>query len=82
MPATIVVTAGTGRMLSILNDSDLPRGFCIPGLAVAVVLPGGEETLVELPPLVGPRIYGIDCHKPVRSWNASLVVLPARPSGD
>jgi len=82
VPATIVVTAGTGRKLSIFNDTDAPHGFRIPGLALEVVLPPGEETLVELPPLVGPQIYGIECHLHVPHRHASLVVLPARPSGD
>jgi len=82
VPATIVVTAGTGRKLSIFNDTDGPHGFRIPGLALEVLLPAGEETLVELPPLVGPQIYGIECHLHVPHRHASLVVLPARPSGD
>jgi hypothetical protein len=82
VPATIVVTAGTGRKLSIFNDTDAPHGFRIPGLALEVLLPAGEETLVELPPLVGPQIYGIECHLHVPHRHASLVVLPARPSGD
>ena len=82
VPATIVVTAGTGRKLSIFNDTDMPHGFRIPGLAVEVLLPPGEETLVVLPPLLGPQIYGIECHLHVPHRHASLVVLPARPSGD
>ncbi|MFI5217498.1 MAG: cupredoxin domain-containing protein, partial [Candidatus Limnocylindria bacterium] len=82
VPATIVVTAGTGRKLSIFNDTDAPHGFRIPGLALEVLLPPGEETVVELPPLVGPQIYGIECHLHVPHRHASLVVLPARPSGD
>ena len=82
IPATIVVTAGTGRKLSIFNDTDMPHGFKIPGLALEFVLPPGEETAVELPPLTGPQVYGIECqlHGPHR--HATLVVLPARPSGD
>ena len=82
VPATIVVTAGAGRKLSIFNDTDMPHGFRIPGLAIEVVLPPGEETLVELPPLSGPQVYGIECHMHVPHRHASLVVLPARPSGD
>jgi len=82
VPATIVVTAGTGRKLSIFNDTDMPHGFRIPGLAVEVLLPPGEETLVVLPPLLGPQIYGSECHLHVPHRHASLVVLPARPSGD
>ena len=82
VPATIVVTAGSGRKLSIFNDTDMPHGFRIPGLALEAMLPPGAETLVELPPLVGPQIYGIECHLHVPHRHASLVVLPARPSGD
>jgi len=82
VPATIVVTAGSGRKLSIFNDTDMPHGFRIPGLAVEALLPPGEETVVELPPLVGPQIYGIECHLHVPHRHASLVVLPSRPSGD
>jgi hypothetical protein len=80
VPATIVVTAGTGRKLSIYNDTEAPHGFRIPGLALEVLLPAGEETVVELPPLAGPQIYAIDCHLHVPHRHASLVVLPARPS--
>jgi hypothetical protein len=82
VPATIVVTAGTGRKLSIFNDTDAPHGFRIPGLALEVLLPPGEETLVELPPLVGQQIYGIECHLHVPHRHATLLVLPAPPSGD
>lgn len=82
VPATIVVTSGSGRKLSIFNDTDMPHGFRIPGLAIEGLLPPGEETLIELPPLVGPQVYGIDCQLHVPHRNASLVVLPARPSGD
>ncbi len=82
VPATIVVTAGSGRKLSIFNDTDGPHGFRIPGLALEVLLPAGEETVVELPPLTGPQIYGIECHLHVPHRHASLVVVPARPSGE
>jgi hypothetical protein len=82
VPATIVVTAGSGRKLSIFNDTDMPHGFKIPGLALEVLLPPGQETLVELPPLVGPQIYAIECHLHVPHRHASLVVLPSRPSGE
>jgi hypothetical protein len=82
VPATIVVTAGSGRKLSIFNDTDQPHGFRIPGLAVEMLLPAGEETVVELPPLPGPQIYGIECHLHVPHRHASLVVVPARPSGE
>jgi hypothetical protein len=82
VPGTIVVTSGVGRKLSIFNDTDAPHGFRIPGLALEVLLPPGEETLVELPPLSGPQIYGIECHLHVPHRHATLVVLSARPSGD
>jgi hypothetical protein len=82
LPSTIVVTAGSGRKLSIFNDTDGPHGFRIPGLALEVLLPAGEETVVELPALTGPQIYGIECHLHVPHRHASLVVLPARPSGE
>ena len=39
VPATIVVTAGSGRKLSIFNDTDMPHGFRIPGLMVEALLP-------------------------------------------
>jgi hypothetical protein len=81
VPATIVVTTGAGRKLSIFNDTEAPHGFRIPGLAVEALLPAGEETVVELPPLLGPQIYAIDCHLHVPHRHATLVVLPARPSG-
>jgi hypothetical protein len=82
VPATIVVTAGSGRKLSIFNDTDMPHGFKIPGLALETVLPPGVETVVELPTLIGPQIYGIECQLHAPHRHASLVVLPARPSGD
>jgi Cupredoxin-like domain len=80
VPATIVVTTGTGRKLSIFNDTDMPHGFRIPGLAIEVLLPPGEETIVELPPLNNPQIYGIECHLHVPHRHASLVVVPSRPA--
>ena len=82
VPATIVVTTGSDRKLSIFNDTDMPHGFRIPGLAVEALLPPGEETLVALPPLIAPQIYGIECHLHVPHRHASLVVVPARPSTD
>jgi hypothetical protein len=82
VPATIVVTTGSGRKLSIFNDTDMPHGFRIPGLAIEVLLPPGEETVVELPPLTSPQIYGIECHLHVPHRHASLVVVPSRaPEG-
>ena len=41
VPATIVVTAGSGRKLSIFNDTDMPHGFRIPGLALEVAAAAG-----------------------------------------
>jgi hypothetical protein len=80
IPSTIVVTTGAGRKLSIFNDTDMPHGFRIPGLALEVLLPAGEETVVELPALTGPQIYGIECHLHVPHRHASLVVVSSRPS--
>jgi hypothetical protein len=80
VPATIVVTTGSGRKLSIFNDTDMPHGFRIPGLALEVLLPAGEETVVELPPLASPQIYAIECHLHVPHRHASLVVVPSRTS--
>jgi hypothetical protein len=81
VPATIVVTAGSGRKLSIFNDTDMPHGFRIPGLALEVLLPPGRETLVELPPLVGPQStrssVTCTCRTGTRRWSCS-----SRPSGD
>jgi hypothetical protein len=82
VPATIVVTAGSGRKLSIFNDTEAPHGFRIPGLALEVLLPPGQETLVELPPLGAPQIYAIDCHLHTPHRHATLVVLPAPASDD
>ncbi len=82
VPATIVVTAGTGRKLSIFNDTDAPHGFTIPGLAVERLLNPGEETLVELPTLTSSQIYNIECHLHVPHRHATLVVVPSRPSDE
>ena len=82
VPATIVVTTGSDRKLSIYNDTDMPHGFRIPGLAIEAMLPAGEETVVALPPLTAPQIYEIECHLHVPHRHASLVVVPARPSGE
>jgi hypothetical protein len=78
VPSTIVVTAGKGRSLSIFNDTDTPHGFKIAGLGVEVVLPPGQETKVDLPPLEGGHVYEISCqlHPPHR--HATLVVLDAK----
>ena len=78
IPGTVVVTAGSGRSLSIFNTTDAPHGFAIRPLDVEVVLQPGQEYVVELPTLEGGQVYEIDCqlHPPHRS--ATLVVLPAR----
>lgn len=75
LPATMVVTLGAGRVLSIYNDTELPHNLTIPGLEIDVPLSPGEETQVVLPPLSKPAIYDIRCslHPPHR--HASLIVL-------
>lgn len=78
IPSTIVVTEGTGRTLTVFNDTDAPHGFRIPALGVETVLAPGQDTVVALPPLEGGNIYEINCqlHPPHR--HASLVVVLAR----
>src|SRR5512134_4077653 len=78
VPSTIVLTAGTGRKLSLFNTTDIPHGFAIPALGVEVVAQPGVETPVELPPLEGGRIYAINCHVHPAHRSATLLVLPAR----
>jgi heme/copper-type cytochrome/quinol oxidase subunit 2 len=78
VPSTIVVTAGSGRKLSIFNTTDAPHGFAIPSLGIELVLPPGVETPVDLPPLEAGHIYAINCHLHPPHRGASLVVLPAR----
>jgi hypothetical protein len=80
IPATIVVTAGVGKKLSIFNDTDAPHGFKIPGLAIETILPPGEETVVALPPLTSPQIYAINCHLHPPHRHATLIVLPSHAS--
>jgi hypothetical protein len=79
VPSTIVLTAGTGRKLSLFNTTDIPHGFAIPALGVEVVAQPGVETPIELPPLEGGHVYAINCHVHPPHRSASLVVLPARP---
>ena len=79
VPSTIVLTAGTGRKLSIFNTTDIPHGFAIPGLGVEVVLQPGVETPIELPALEGGHVYAVNCHVHPPHRSATLVVLPARP---
>ena len=78
VPSSIVVTAGSGRKLSIFNTTDAPHGFAIPSLGIELVLPPGVETPVDLPPLEAGHIYAINCHLHPPHRGASLVVLPAR----
>lgn len=78
IPGTIVLTAGSGRKLTIFNATDTPHGFRIAALGVETILNPGVDTVVELPPLTGHAIHQIDCqlHPPHR--HATLVVLPAK----
>jgi hypothetical protein len=78
IPSTLVVTGGVPQTLSIFNTTDAPHGFAIPGLEVQVVLPAGEETRVDLPPLAGGEIYRIGCHLHPPHRSATLVVVPGR----
>jgi len=80
IPSTVVVTAGKGQALSIYNATEAAHGFRIPGLAVEVVLPAGEETRVALPELSGRRVYQIQCHLHPPHRTATLVVLPGEMS--
>ena len=79
VPSTIVLTAGTGRKLSLFNTTDIPHGFAIPALGVEVVVPPGVETPIELPALEGGHVYAVNCHVHPPHRTATLVVLPARP---
>jgi hypothetical protein len=78
VPGTIVLTEGSGRTLSLFNTTDQPHGFAIPGLGVAVVLPPGEEYVVQLPTLEAHRIYAITCHLHPPHRGATLMVVPGR----
>lgn len=78
VPSTIVLTAGTGRKLSIFNTTDAPHGFQIPTLGIELVLMPGVETPVELPALEAGHIYAINCHLHPPHRGAGLLVLPAR----
>jgi heme/copper-type cytochrome/quinol oxidase subunit 2 len=79
VPSTIVLTAGTGRKLSLFNTTDIPHGFAIPALGVELVIQPGVETPIELPPLESGHVYAINCHVHPPHRSATLVVLPARP---
>ncbi|MDD9828333.1 MAG: hypothetical protein OXU92_08170 [Deltaproteobacteria bacterium] len=75
LPGTVVLTAGTGRVLSLFNTTGEPHGFAIPALGVQEVLPAGEEFAVELPALVAGQIHEIRCHLHPPHRGAALVVL-------
>jgi heme/copper-type cytochrome/quinol oxidase subunit 2 len=79
VPSTIVVTAGSGRRLSLYNTTDAPHGFQIPSLGVELILQPGVETPLDLPPLEAGHIYAINCHLHPPHRGASLVVLPSAP---
>jgi hypothetical protein len=78
IPSTVVVSEGSGRSLSIFNTTDIPHGFTIPALGVAVILEAGQETQVALPPLEGGHIYDIGCHLHAPHRHATLMVVHAR----
>lgn len=78
VPSSVVLTAGSGRKLSIFNTTDAPHGFQIPTLGIELVLLPGVETPVDLPALEAGHIYAINCHLHPPHRGAGLVVLPAR----
>ena len=78
IPGTIVLTEGTGRVLSVYNTTDGPHGFKIAGLGIEEILPPGEEHRIELPPLSGGRVYDVQCHLHPPHRGGTLVVLPGR----
>ncbi|MEN8160270.1 MAG: cupredoxin domain-containing protein [Myxococcota bacterium] len=78
IPSTVVVTAGSGRSLSVFNTVDQPHGFAIPALGIEVVLQPGQEYVVELPTLEGGKVHAINCHLHPPHRSATLVVLQAR----
>ena len=78
IPSTIVVTSGHPVKLSIFNTTDVPHGFAIPAIGVAIVLPPKAEQELELPALDGHQILQIKCHLHEKHRTATLVVLPAR----
>jgi hypothetical protein len=79
VPATVVLTEGEGRALSVFNTTDIPHGFSIPGLGIETILPPGEELRIPLPRLEGGHIHAIRCHVHPPHRSATLVVLPAAP---
>jgi heme/copper-type cytochrome/quinol oxidase subunit 2 len=78
VPSTIVLTAGKGRSLSIFNDTDTPHGFKIAALGIETVLPPGQDTKIDLPPLEGGHLYEITCQLHAPHRHATLVVLDAK----
>ena len=78
IPSTIVLTAGAGRTLSVLNTTDQPHGFAIPGLGIQVVLPPGQEQTITLPTLEAHHIYAVNCHLHPPHRSATLMVVPNR----
>lgn len=77
IPSTLAVAAGETTLLSIYNSTDVPHGFAIPALGIQVILPAQQEFEVELPPLEGPRLFGIRCHLHTAHRTATLMVMPA-----
>ena len=78
LPSTVVLTSGGGRSLSFYNTTDAPHGMKIPGLGIEVVLPPGEEYVVQLPELAAGNVYEMQCHLHPPHRGASIVVLPSR----
>ena len=78
IPATVVVTEGSGRTLSIYNTTDTPHGFRIPALRIETVLMPGQETKIALPPLAGGHIHEMVCHLHPPHRTATLVVVHGR----
>jgi len=78
LPATLVLTAGAGRSIHLVNTTGKPHGVRIPGLGVEVLVPPGGETVTELPPLEAGRVYAVACPVDEAHSRASLVVVPAR----
>ena len=56
IPSTVVLTEGAGRSLSFFNTTEQPHGMQIPGLGIEVLLPPGEEFVVDLPELQGNHV--------------------------
>jgi hypothetical protein len=78
VPSTVVLTAGSGRTLTIYNTTDKPHGFRIPSLGVEAILINGEETVVALPPLEAGHIYQMICHLHPPHRHATLMVVHPR----